>query len=168
MGADEPFWSAAGSGTITGSGTANTVAKFTGASAIGDSIIFDTGTNVGIGQVSPGTYGRLELVQSVDSAAGGISVSNIAGSRIARLWVDVSNYTHLDSGTGTGGLTLNTGGGPTTFGGTVQCGVINGFKDHLGNAGLVTTTTAILAVNGHHIVFVFTDGILTGYTDVSG
>ena len=43
----------AGGGTITGSGTTNYVSKFTSASAIGDSSIFDNG-NVGIGTALPG------------------------------------------------------------------------------------------------------------------
>ena len=41
------------SDNITGTGTINQVAKFTGANAIGDSIITDDGTNVGIGTISP-------------------------------------------------------------------------------------------------------------------
>jgi len=45
-----------GGGGITGSGTTNFVAKFTGASTIGNSTIFDNGTNVGIGTVSPVVY----------------------------------------------------------------------------------------------------------------
>jgi hypothetical protein len=42
------------SGYIASSGTTNYVPKFTSASAIGDSQIFDNGTNVGIGTTSPG------------------------------------------------------------------------------------------------------------------
>ena len=42
-----------GGGGITGSGTTNFLAKFTGASSIGNSQIFDNGTNVGIGTTSP-------------------------------------------------------------------------------------------------------------------
>ena len=38
---------------ITGSGTANYIAKFTGPSTIGNSIIYDNGTNVGIGTINP-------------------------------------------------------------------------------------------------------------------
>ena len=41
------------SGGLSGSGTTNYVAKFTGSSAIGNSLIFDNGTNVGIGTTSP-------------------------------------------------------------------------------------------------------------------
>jgi hypothetical protein len=40
-------------GTVTGTGTTNYLSKFTGSSAIGDSVIFDNGTNVGIGTASP-------------------------------------------------------------------------------------------------------------------
>jgi hypothetical protein len=42
-----------GGGGITGSGTTNYVAKFTGASSIGNSQLFDNGTNVGVGTNSP-------------------------------------------------------------------------------------------------------------------
>jgi hypothetical protein len=40
-------------GTVTGTGTTNYVSKFTSASAIGNSVIYDDGTNVGIGTTSP-------------------------------------------------------------------------------------------------------------------
>ena len=45
--------SAALSSYVTGSGTTNYVPKFTSASAIGNSQIFDNGTNVGIGTAAP-------------------------------------------------------------------------------------------------------------------
>jgi hypothetical protein len=44
---------AIGSGSITGTGDANYLPKFTGASTIGNSQIFDNGTFVGIGTASP-------------------------------------------------------------------------------------------------------------------
>ncbi|MCH9717778.1 MAG: hypothetical protein K0U52_11945, partial [Gammaproteobacteria bacterium] len=40
-------------GTVTGTGTTNYLSKFTGSSAIGDSLVFDNGTNVGVGTASP-------------------------------------------------------------------------------------------------------------------
>ena len=42
-------WIAAGLGTIGGSGTTNYVSKFTGGTTLGNSLIYDNGTNVGIG-----------------------------------------------------------------------------------------------------------------------
>lgn len=44
---------------ITGTGTTNYVSKFTGATTLGDSQIFDNGTNVGIGTTTP--FGKLEI-----------------------------------------------------------------------------------------------------------
>lgn len=44
-----------GGGSIAGSGTTNYIPKFTSSSAIGNSQIFDNGTNVGIGTTSPAT-----------------------------------------------------------------------------------------------------------------
>lgn len=46
-------WVTPATGTITGSGTTNYVTKFTGTSSIGNSQLFDNGTNVGIGIAAP-------------------------------------------------------------------------------------------------------------------
>ena len=43
-----------GGGGIGGSGTANKIAKFTGATDIGDSVITESAGNIGIGTASPG------------------------------------------------------------------------------------------------------------------
>lgn len=43
-------------GGIAGSGTTNMVAKFTDATTVGNSNIFDDGTNIGIGTTSPSSY----------------------------------------------------------------------------------------------------------------
>jgi hypothetical protein len=45
--------SLAGAGFLSGSGTLNRLAKFTAAGTVGDSQVFDNGTNVGIGTDSP-------------------------------------------------------------------------------------------------------------------
>ncbi|MGV8946330.1 MAG: beta strand repeat-containing protein [Lutibacter sp.] len=53
-GAGATSWAAAGTGTISGSGTLNYVPKFTpNGTTLGNSLIFDNGTNVGIGTTSP-------------------------------------------------------------------------------------------------------------------
>lgn len=48
-----PQYQAALTNPVTGTGTTNYLPKFTGTSAIGDSQVFDNGTNVGIGTTSP-------------------------------------------------------------------------------------------------------------------
>ena len=48
---------------IIGQGTVNYLAAFTGANQIGDSIIYDTGTNVGIGTTAPGE--KLQVVGNI-------------------------------------------------------------------------------------------------------
>ena len=58
-----------GSGAVTGSGTTNTLPKFTAASTIGDSIIKESSSLIGIGGTPTGTYGKL-------SVFGGISIIN--------------------------------------------------------------------------------------------
>lgn len=63
-------WVTMPTGNISGSGTTNYVVKFTGTSAIGNSVIFDNGTNVGISTASPST--KLD-VNGVITATGGNS-----------------------------------------------------------------------------------------------
>jgi hypothetical protein len=64
--------SIAGSG-FTGSGTTNYVAKFTGTKALGNSQIFDNGTNVGINTTTPG--------QKLTIAGGNVELTDIAWFR---------------------------------------------------------------------------------------
>jgi hypothetical protein len=55
-----------GSGGVTASsGTANYVAKFTGANAITVSLLYDNGTNVGLGTVNPNSNYRLQTTGSL-------------------------------------------------------------------------------------------------------
>ena len=50
-------------------GTTNYVSKFTGATTLGNSLIFDNGTNVGIGTTSPGS--KLHVISNENSDAAG-------------------------------------------------------------------------------------------------
>ncbi len=63
--------SASGGGSISGSGTTNYITKWTSSSAIGNSLIFDNGTNVGIGTSSPTAMGAYKILE-VQNATGGI------------------------------------------------------------------------------------------------
>lgn len=86
-----------GSGSMGGSGTTNYVPKFTAATTLGNSLIFDNGTNVGIGTASPtnklhvvGTQamfesgttaegGQIELSGPTDAASSDIMLDNYQG-----------------------------------------------------------------------------------------
>jgi hypothetical protein len=54
---------------VTGTGTTNYLAKFTGTSTIGNSLVFDNGTNIGIGTTTPSVFALVE-------ATGQFRVSN--------------------------------------------------------------------------------------------
>jgi hypothetical protein len=60
----------AGTGFLSGSGTTNYLAKFTAAGTVGDSQVFDNGTNVGIGTTTPnflGTNRALTIIGTSNS-----------------------------------------------------------------------------------------------------
>ena len=70
------------------SGTTNYVAKFTGANSVGNSLIYDNGTNVGIGTTGPGA--KLDVIGKVRStgfnnAATAQTVKGLTWSRIVDL-----------------------------------------------------------------------------------
>jgi len=95
----------AGTSGIGGSGTVNTVAKFTSATSAGNSQIFDNGSNVGVGTSTPAA--KLDV-------AGTISTStqySIGGARVLGLGDDPDEGNVL---VGIGALQSNTSGGLNT------------------------------------------------------
>jgi hypothetical protein len=56
---------------VTGTGSTNYLPKFTGASTIGNSQIFDDGSNVGIGTNTPTSFGAGYTVTSINGSSGG-------------------------------------------------------------------------------------------------
>jgi hypothetical protein len=84
---------------VGGSGTTNYVAKFTGSSTVGNSQIFDNGTNVGIGTATPDK----KLVVVGDGAGtmkvGGPGVSGNYTAISLNGALDISNYNILSSTT---------------------------------------------------------------------
>lgn len=77
--------SSSGSGTgISGSGTTNYISKFTGASAIGDSQLFDNGTNVGINNISPSA--KLDI-KGIDALATtySLKITNLTPNDLLRV-----------------------------------------------------------------------------------
>lgn len=75
----------------TASGTTNYVAKFTGTNSVGNSIVYDDGTNVGIGTSTPAT--KLEVYGGASGTVTNISVSNAATG--ANFGVDGANNVQI-------------------------------------------------------------------------
>jgi hypothetical protein len=83
------------------SGTTNYLPKFTGASALGNSLIFDNGTSVGIGTATP--EDKLDVYSSANSQQGlKITNPNAGSSAIAVTKYSNGTYTHLFGILGTG------------------------------------------------------------------
>lgn len=91
-----PQYQTALTNPVTGTGTANYVTKWTSGSAVGNSVIFDNGTHVGIGTTTPNftsSYGR--------------SLSILAGTGYAGI--------EIFGASATGGGQLDFGGSTTRF-----------------------------------------------------
>ncbi|KKW35336.1 MAG: hypothetical protein UY83_C0010G0004 [Candidatus Adlerbacteria bacterium GW2011_GWA1_54_10] len=105
-------WPADGSG-FTGSGSTNYLTKFIGATALGNSLIYDNGTNVGIGTASPGY--KLDVngeVRLGSSANGGLRVISMSSNSV-NLRPSISNGSITltdDSGDAARGMTIANGG----------------------------------------------------------
>jgi len=67
--------------TVTGSGTTNTVPKFTGSSTIGDSVIAESNGNIGVGAGAINFFldGKLTVLDIRDVNASGVGPSSIYG-----------------------------------------------------------------------------------------
>jgi hypothetical protein len=65
---------------VTGTGTTNYVTKFTGTSTVGNSQMFDNGTNVGLGTTTPTAIGANIRTLDVKGAGGGGIRSGVFGS----------------------------------------------------------------------------------------
>jgi hypothetical protein len=136
-------WPAGGGGTIGGSGTASYLAKFTAGTTIGNSLIYDNGSNVGIGTAAPGATldvqgsaqfgsGNVNLIDSTGKIAGisvtyfasldGSALTNLNASNLASGTVPAARLSGSYTGiTGVGTLTAGTWNASTigiTYGGT--------------------------------------------------
>lgn len=74
------------------SGTTNYIPKFTSTSAIGNSVIYDNGTSVGIGTTSPNLINS-NIALSINGTSNATIEMNRAGARAAFLYVDNTSFT---------------------------------------------------------------------------
>jgi hypothetical protein len=106
-------WSNIGSGTsgVTGSGTANRLPKFTSTTALGNSQIFDNGTNVGVGVTSPSQ--KLSVAGVVQSTVGGFrfpdGTTQATAARFAGAYTKNVNGSCRHSNPATGGCSCPSG-----------------------------------------------------------
>lgn len=97
-------WPTSSSGDITGSGTTNYLPKWTGSSSVGNSIVYDSGSSVGIGTTSPSQ--KLHVVGrslfSATSSSTAMVVENLSSG--GGLYIDTvgSQALEIDTDTGTG------------------------------------------------------------------
>lgn len=89
---------------ITGEGDANKLAAFTTTNGIGNSIIYDTGTNIGIGTTNPGA--KLEVAGQVKITGGSPGAGKVLTS-------DASGLASWAPAGGGGGGNLTGGGSPS-------------------------------------------------------
>jgi hypothetical protein len=127
---------------VTGTGTTNYLPKFTGASTIGNSLVFDNGTNVGIGTTSPATLlqvftntsnaGRIRVTSTTSTAGNyrGYEFGNSLGFRGGIVQDESTEMISIF--TPVGGQSVNiTSGGNLLVGTTTD----NGFKLDVNGTG---------------------------------
>ena len=114
-------------GNISGEGTINYIARFAGAAnpsnQIGNSIIYDTGTNVGIGTTNPFAKLQSEGATTAYNSDSGLISAQVSGtSKRVNIGydttLDVGYIQSVQSGTGNKSLLLNASGGNIGIGTT--------------------------------------------------
>lgn len=98
-------------GVIAGSGTTNYLSKFTSSNAIGNSLLFDDGTNVGIGTATP-SY-KLD-VNGTTRFQGDSLITKSSGALSASVTSQTTDNSFLTVLNGTSGLQFTSRGSGTT------------------------------------------------------
>jgi hypothetical protein len=98
---------------LSGSGTTNFISKWTGSTALGNSLIFDNGTNVGINTSTP--YSKLNVLLS-GTAFAPTSTGSIGGSITQRVHIQSIEPAIMLSSDSNAGNTGQTGSQTYSFG----------------------------------------------------
>lgn len=108
-----PTYTLAGLGGVSGSGTTNYLSKWTSSSALGNSLVYDDGTNIGFNTASPSTYlagvSGTALFKSGSSVGHSVATSS---TNYVLTYLTASNqyiWYPLPSGTRAGTLFTNSG-----------------------------------------------------------
>jgi hypothetical protein len=129
------------SNPITGTGTTNFLPKFTGGSTLGNSLIFDNGTNVGIGTTAPGeklhVVGNIRIEQTTNSNSTITLNPNSGALSTGYQW-------NLVGANSSANYAFQIREGSTPY-----LHINNSISGSAGNVGIGTTTpTSMLTLNG--------------------
>ncbi len=119
----------AGLGGVGGTGTINYLPKFTASSTIGNSLIFDDGTNVGIGTTT--MYGKFSVSSG---STQGIRIDTNAGS--AALSIGGTGLIYIDAPSVVGGRFAIFDNGNTSIGSNID----SGFKFFVNGSAKISTS----------------------------
>lgn len=102
---------------VTGTGTSGYVAKWNSSSSINNSLIYDNGTNVGIGTSSPTTMGTYQVLELANSTGGIIRLTTsttsggyIAGNTGGLTYDTIGALPHIFYTNGTSRMTISSSG----------------------------------------------------------
>ena len=139
---------------ITGTLTTNKIPKATGANSIGDSQVFDNGTNVGIGTTAPTE--KLDVVGKIALNDGGDSVFIGTGAGL-----NDDGTSNNNVGVGHQALYSNTTGSNNTANGyaALRANTTGGYNTANGYQALYSNTTGVNnAANGYQALYSNTTG----------
>jgi len=182
--------SGGGGGGVAGSGSANYISKWTGSTSIGNSIIYDNGTNVGIGTTNPSQ--KLDVNGYVKGtglcigndcrtawpSGGGGGITSINGMTGPAISITAGSNISISNSGNTVQISATGGSGSLPTGSNGQTLRYNGFSPNTGweansnlfndgtNIGIGTTyPTEKLTVNGRaKIGKLYLSDNSTGYT----
>lgn len=129
-------------------------------SSTGTQLIVDKNGSVGIGTAAP-SGGKVQILQSIDTNAGGLTVTNSTAAASNRIWMDATGNARIDAGgSAAGSIDLNGAGtGKVGIGTTTPYATLSVQSGaSTGDAFVIATSTgnAVFGVDndGHH----FTSG----------
>jgi hypothetical protein len=101
---------AIGSGSITGSGTTNYLPKFTGTSTIGNSLLFDNGSSVGIGTTNLNKSGSSTAFTVNTATAANYSAFELSSGDALNFYINANNANSYIVSLGSRPMIFNTNG----------------------------------------------------------
>jgi hypothetical protein len=151
---------------VTGTGTTNYLAKFTGSTTIGNSQVFDNGTNVGIGTASP--FWKLTIANDVTSSDDGqlmLIGTTSSAKRFSIGYNTTSNFGFMQAyqnGVGYNNLIINPNGGNLLVGTTTDAGFRLDVNGTGRVSGVLTTNSGTNSTNGIQIISSLSSSLFTG------